>query len=92
MRSIAPTSAHSAWNTSAFPRSKLSAEFSSGIFPVSPFSPKITTETRASVPLPFMSEVSTSITYLHFPPRCSAPAPAASSVTRGVFASIQSSW
>ena len=71
------------------PRRKLSAEFSSGSAPVSPFSPKSAMETPASVPAPRRSEVSVSITYRHVAAFAGSDV---RSTTLGVLPSSQSSW
>ena len=62
MRSIFPTSLAWTLKTSLAPRSKLFTELSRESSPLSPLSPKMTSETFASQPLPRMSEVTTCTT------------------------------
>ena len=59
MRSTLPTSLAWRWKTSLAPRSKLFTELSNASSPLSPLSPKMTSETLASHPLPRRSEVTT---------------------------------
>ena len=88
-RMILPTSGASTLKTSFFPRRKLSAELSKSNASVSPFSPKSTMETPASVPAPLKSEVSVSITYRTVAFFAGSDV---LSKTLGVFPSSQSSW